>query len=147
MKTVQKKKGDDKQDEIVFKEHLVFIPMPIASTPISGPVVDQHPVATSNDEPIEDVDPVGTPRRSFATSRRRGSLRRSITMPRLTRKMQKPCLKSALVKEPLPRWSSTPRHGLLCLGIGVSSRTEMANFWPYSAELFQPKHTLFETKP
>ena len=58
LKTVQKKKGDDKQNEIVFKEHLVFIPMSIASTPISGPVVDQHPVATTNDEPIEDVDPV-----------------------------------------------------------------------------------------
>ena len=40
----------------MFKEHLVFIPMPIASTPISGPVVDQHPVATTNDEAIEDVD-------------------------------------------------------------------------------------------
>ena len=32
--------------------------MPIAFTPISSPVVDQHPVATTNDEPIEDVDPV-----------------------------------------------------------------------------------------
>ena len=42
--------------EIVFKEHLVFIPMPIASTPISSLVVDQHPVATNDDEPIENVD-------------------------------------------------------------------------------------------
>ena len=32
--------------------------MLIASTPISSPVVDQHPVASTNDEPIEDVDPV-----------------------------------------------------------------------------------------
>ena len=32
--------------------------MSIASTPISSLVVDQHPVATTNDEPIEDVDPV-----------------------------------------------------------------------------------------
>ena len=30
--------------------------MPIASTPISSPVVDQHLVATTYDEPIEDVD-------------------------------------------------------------------------------------------
>ena len=44
--------------EIVFKEHPVFIPMPIAYAPISGPVVDQHLAATTNDEPIEDVDPV-----------------------------------------------------------------------------------------
>ena len=44
--------------EIVFKEHSVFIPMPIAPAPISSPVVDQHPVATADDEPIEDVDPV-----------------------------------------------------------------------------------------
>ena len=41
--------------EIVFKEHLAFILMSIASTPISSPVVDQHPVATIDDEPIEDV--------------------------------------------------------------------------------------------
>ena len=32
--------------------------MSIASTPISSPVVDQHPIATIDDEPIEDVDPV-----------------------------------------------------------------------------------------
>ena len=43
--------------EIVFKEHLVFIPMPIASAMISSPIIDQHPVATTNDEQIEDVDP------------------------------------------------------------------------------------------
>ena len=44
--------------EIVFKEHRVFIPMPIASTLISSPVVDQHLIATTEDESIEDVDPV-----------------------------------------------------------------------------------------
>ena len=44
--------------EIVFKEHLVFIPMPIASTPICSPVVDQHPIVTTDDEPIEDINPV-----------------------------------------------------------------------------------------
>ena len=32
--------------------------MPIASTPISSLVVDQYVVATTDDEPIEDVDPV-----------------------------------------------------------------------------------------
>ena len=40
----------------MFKEHLVFIPMPIGPTLISTHIVDQHPVATTNDEPIEDVD-------------------------------------------------------------------------------------------
>ena len=48
---------------------------------------------------------------------------------------------------PSPRRSSTPKHGLLRLGVGVSSRTEMASFLPFSSEFFQPKHTLFETKP
>ena len=45
----------------MFKEHpffFFFIPMPIASSQISSIVVDQHPVATTDDEPIEDVDPV-----------------------------------------------------------------------------------------
>ena len=46
--------------EIVFKEHLVFIHVSIASAPISSPVIDQHLVATTNDEPIEDVDLVAT---------------------------------------------------------------------------------------
>ena len=32
--------------------------MLIASAPIYSPVVDQHPVATIDNEPIEDVDPV-----------------------------------------------------------------------------------------
>ena len=44
--------------EIVLKELLVFISMPVASAPISSPVVDQHLVATPDNEPIEDVDPV-----------------------------------------------------------------------------------------
>ena len=42
----------------MFKEHPVFIAMPIVSTPISSPVVDQHPVAIIDDEPIEDVHPI-----------------------------------------------------------------------------------------
>ena len=42
--------------EIVFKEHPVFIHVPIASAPISSPVINQHPVATTDEEPIEDVD-------------------------------------------------------------------------------------------
>ena len=44
--------------EIVFKEHTFFIPVLIASSLISSPIVDQHPVATTDDEPIENVDPV-----------------------------------------------------------------------------------------
>ena len=32
--------------------------MPIASAPIFNLAVDQHPVATNDDEPIEDVDPI-----------------------------------------------------------------------------------------
>ena len=42
--------------EIVFTEHKVFIPVPIASAPISSLVVDQHSVTTIDNEPIEDVD-------------------------------------------------------------------------------------------
>ena len=30
--------------------------MPITSAPISSPAIDQHPVANTNEEPIEDVD-------------------------------------------------------------------------------------------
>ena len=40
----------------MFKEHLVFIHVLIVSALISGPIVDQHPVATTNDEPIKNVD-------------------------------------------------------------------------------------------
>ena len=40
----------------MLKEHLVFIPMSIASTPISSPVIYQHPIATSDNEPIEEVN-------------------------------------------------------------------------------------------
>ena len=39
--------------EIVFKEHPVFIPVSIASASISSPVVDQHPVATTDDKPLK----------------------------------------------------------------------------------------------
>ena len=42
----------------MIKEHLVFIPVPISSSPISSPVVNQHPVATTNDQRNKDVDPV-----------------------------------------------------------------------------------------
>ena len=42
----------------MFKEHPIFILVPIASASISSPVLDQHPVATNDDEPIEDVDPI-----------------------------------------------------------------------------------------
>ena len=42
--------------EIVFKEHPFFIAMHIASTLIFSPIIDQHPVATTDEEPIEDVD-------------------------------------------------------------------------------------------
>ena len=44
--------------EIVFEERPIFIHMPFAFAPISSHVVDQHPVATIDDEPIENVDPV-----------------------------------------------------------------------------------------
>ena len=44
--------------EFVFKEHPVFIHVPIACTQISCPVVDQHLMAIIDDEPIEDVDPI-----------------------------------------------------------------------------------------
>ena len=42
--------------EIVFKEHQVIIPLSFASSPISSLIIDQHPVATTYDELIEDVD-------------------------------------------------------------------------------------------
>ena len=42
----------------MFKEHLIFIPVPIASASISSPVVVHHSVATTDDELIENVDPV-----------------------------------------------------------------------------------------
>ena len=32
--------------------------MPIDFAPISSPIVDQHLVATTDDEPIEDVHPI-----------------------------------------------------------------------------------------
>ena len=42
----------------MFKEHIVLIPLPIASASISSPVVYYHPIATTDDELIEDVDPI-----------------------------------------------------------------------------------------
>ena len=42
----------------MFKEHRFFIPVLIAFASISSPAVDQHPVATIDNEPIEDVDPI-----------------------------------------------------------------------------------------
>ena len=42
----------------MFKEHQYIIHVPISSASIISPVVDQHPVATTDDESIEDVDPV-----------------------------------------------------------------------------------------
>ena len=42
----------------MFKEHLVFIYVPIASVSISSLVVDQYPIATTDDELIGDVNPV-----------------------------------------------------------------------------------------
>ena len=35
--------------------------MPIASNPISSLIVDHHPIATTDDEPIDDVDPIDPP--------------------------------------------------------------------------------------
>ena len=40
----------------MFKEHLVFILVPIAFAPISSHVVYQYPIATSDNEPIEEVN-------------------------------------------------------------------------------------------
>ena len=42
--------------EIVFKEHLVFIHVPIASPPITGHVVGQHLIATLDNEPIKELE-------------------------------------------------------------------------------------------
>ena len=42
----------------MFKEHAIFILVPIASASISSLVVDQHPIATTNDEQFENADPI-----------------------------------------------------------------------------------------
>ena len=42
----------------MFQEHPFFIPMLIASALISSLIIDQHPIATTDDETIEDVDPI-----------------------------------------------------------------------------------------
>ena len=44
----------------MLKEHPIFILMPIAPALTFSPVVDQHLVATTDDEPIEDVDPIAS---------------------------------------------------------------------------------------
>ena len=44
----------------MFKEFLDFILVHIASAPISSPIGDQHLIATLDNEPIEDVDPVAS---------------------------------------------------------------------------------------
>ena len=38
--------------------------------------------------------------------------------------------------------SGLPRRGLLRLGVGVSSINKNDQFWPFSSELFQQKHTI-----
>ena len=40
----------------MFKEHPVFIPVHIASAPISSPVVYQYLIATPENEPIDGVN-------------------------------------------------------------------------------------------
>ena len=40
----------------MFKEHLAFILVSIASAPISSPVVYQHLIATYDNEPVEEVN-------------------------------------------------------------------------------------------
>ena len=40
--------------EIVFKEHPIFIPVLIAFATVTSLVVDPHPIATPDNEPIED---------------------------------------------------------------------------------------------
>ena len=42
--------------EIVFKEHLIFIPIPIDSGLISNRVVYQHLIITHDNEPIAKVN-------------------------------------------------------------------------------------------
>ena len=40
--------------------------------------------------------------------------------------------------------SSLPRQRCLRLGIRVSSKNINDQFWPFSSELFQPKHTILK---
>ena len=42
--------------EIVLKEHPIFIPVPIASAPISSSIVYEHLIATHGNERIEEVN-------------------------------------------------------------------------------------------
>ena len=48
------------KEKLCSKNTNFFIPVPIAFTQIFSPVVDQHPIATTNVEPIADVDPVAS---------------------------------------------------------------------------------------
>ena len=41
-----------------------------------------------------------------------------------------------------PKRSSTPKRRLIRLGVRVLSRNRNDQFWPFSSELFQPKHTI-----
>ena len=93
----------------MFKDHPIFILVPIVSSPISSPVVDQHPVATTDDEPIEDVDPIALdvvmdiPLRGLERARRPAisndtlSTRRSMSMMWVMYQIQLPTNKPLLV--------------------------------------------------
>ena len=47
-----------KGQEKLCSKNTSFYSVPITSSPISSPGVDQHLVATTDDEPTEDVDPI-----------------------------------------------------------------------------------------
>ena len=55
---VQAKSQEPRAKRNCVQRTPIFIPMPIASASISSLVVYQHPVATTDNEPIEDVDTV-----------------------------------------------------------------------------------------
>ena len=40
----------------MFKEHLIFILVLIASATVTGPFVDHHSITTLDNEPIEEVN-------------------------------------------------------------------------------------------
>ena len=42
--------------ETVFKEHLIFIHVLMAFATVTSLVVDQHPIATPDNEPIEEAN-------------------------------------------------------------------------------------------
>ena len=47
---------DDRAKRNCVQRAPIFISMPIAFTLISSLIVDQHPIATTDDEPIKDID-------------------------------------------------------------------------------------------